>query len=80
MSDLIVGNEYYFRVFSKNFCGLSDSPGVSKNTAQILKTGVTAPFCGVRSPLWLGLGLDSSPSLGPKLVAPGWRRGGLGPI
>ncbi|KAG8521461.1 Myosin-binding protein C, fast-type, partial [Galemys pyrenaicus] len=41
VSDLIVGNEYYFRVFSENICGLSDSPGVSKNTAKILKTGLT---------------------------------------
>ncbi|XP_015352445.1 myosin-binding protein C, fast-type [Marmota marmota marmota] len=41
VSDLIVGNEYYFRVFSENICGLSDSPGVSKNTACILKTGIT---------------------------------------
>ncbi|KAL1769397.1 myosin-binding protein C, fast-type [Sigmodon hispidus] len=41
VSDLIVGNEYYFRVFSENICGLSDSPGVSKNTARILKTGIT---------------------------------------
>uniref|UniRef100_A0A8C7BRM0 Myosin-binding protein C, fast-type n=1 Tax=Neovison vison TaxID=452646 RepID=A0A8C7BRM0_NEOVI len=39
--DLIVGNEYYFRVFSENICGLSNSPGVSKNTARILKTGIT---------------------------------------
>lgn len=39
VSDLIVGNEYYFRVYSENICGLSDSPGVSKNTAHILKTG-----------------------------------------
>ncbi|XP_072466524.1 myosin-binding protein C, fast-type [Notamacropus eugenii] len=39
--DLIIGNEYYFRVFSENICGLSDSPGVSKNTAKILKTGIT---------------------------------------
>ncbi|KAL6053652.1 hypothetical protein STEG23_018885, partial [Scotinomys teguina] len=38
VSDLIVGNEYYFRIFSENICGLSDSPGVSKNTARILKT------------------------------------------
>lgn len=44
VSDLIVGNEYYFRVFSENICGLSDSPGVSKNTARILKTG-TGPSC-----------------------------------
>ncbi|KAH0505438.1 Myosin-binding protein C, fast-type [Microtus ochrogaster] len=41
VSDLIVGNEYYFRIFSENICGLSDSPGVSKNTARILKTGIT---------------------------------------
>ncbi|TKC53685.1 hypothetical protein EI555_018426, partial [Monodon monoceros] len=41
VSDLIMGNEYYFRVYSENICGLSDSPGVSKNTACILKTGVT---------------------------------------
>ncbi|XP_076987032.1 myosin-binding protein C, fast-type isoform X2 [Tamandua tetradactyla] len=39
--DLIMGNEYYFRIFSENICGLSDLPGVSKNTAQILKTGIT---------------------------------------
>ncbi|XP_063576296.1 myosin-binding protein C, fast-type isoform X3 [Pongo abelii] len=38
VSDLIVGNEYYFRVYTENICGLSDSPGVSKNTARILKT------------------------------------------
>ncbi|KAM9633457.1 myosin-binding protein C, fast-type [Trichechus inunguis] len=45
VSDLIVGNEYYFRVYSENVCGLSDSPGVSKNTARILKTGLTLkPF------------------------------------
>ncbi|XP_011801894.1 PREDICTED: myosin-binding protein C, fast-type [Colobus angolensis palliatus] len=45
VSDLIVGNEYYFRVYTENICGLSDSPGVSKNTARILKTGITLkPF------------------------------------
>uniref|UniRef100_M3Z903 Myosin binding protein C2 n=1 Tax=Nomascus leucogenys TaxID=61853 RepID=M3Z903_NOMLE len=45
VSDLIVGNEYYFRVYTENICGLSDSPGVSKNTARILKTGITfKPF------------------------------------
>ncbi|XP_032120418.1 myosin-binding protein C, fast-type-like [Sapajus apella] len=43
--DLIVGNEYYFRVYTENVCGLSDAPGVSKNTARILKTGITfKPF------------------------------------
>ncbi|XP_077170416.1 myosin-binding protein C, fast-type isoform X2 [Paroedura picta] len=40
VSDLIMGNEYYFRVFSENICGLSENPGVSKNTAYIQKTGI----------------------------------------
>ncbi|XP_060547656.1 myosin-binding protein C, fast-type-like isoform X2 [Pantherophis guttatus] len=38
VSDLIMGNEYYFRVYSENICGLSEQPGVSKNTANIPKT------------------------------------------
>ncbi|XP_039973542.1 myosin binding protein Ca [Xiphias gladius] len=40
VSDLVMGNEYSFRVFSENVCGLSDEPGVSKNTAIITKTGL----------------------------------------
>ncbi|XP_073458975.1 myosin-binding protein C, fast-type-like [Aquarana catesbeiana] len=40
VSDLIMGNEYYFRVFSENIVGLSENPGVSKNTAVIQKTGL----------------------------------------
>ncbi|XP_044037364.1 myosin binding protein Ca isoform X10 [Siniperca chuatsi] len=37
VSDLVMGNEYSFRVFSENICGLSDEPGISKNTAIISK-------------------------------------------
>ncbi|KAM3923282.1 myosin-binding protein C, fast-type-like isoform 2-T2 [Leptodactylus fuscus] len=40
VSDLIMGNEYYFRVYSENIVGLSETPGVSKNTAVIEKTGL----------------------------------------
>ncbi|XP_035035721.1 myosin binding protein Ca isoform X3 [Hippoglossus stenolepis] len=40
VSDLVMGNEYFFRVFSENICGLSDNPGMSKNTAIIIKTGL----------------------------------------
>ncbi|XP_061612373.1 myosin-binding protein C, fast-type-like isoform X1 [Phyllopteryx taeniolatus] len=46
-SDLIMGNEYMFRVYSENLCGLSDEPRHSKNTATIPKTGLElkqAPF------------------------------------
>ncbi|CAJ1076363.1 myosin binding protein Ca [Xyrichtys novacula] len=38
VSDLVMGNEYSFRVYSENICGLSEEPGVSKNTAIISKT------------------------------------------
>ncbi|XP_028267436.1 myosin binding protein Ca isoform X4 [Parambassis ranga] len=40
VSDLVMGNEYSFRVFSENICGLSDESGISKNTAVITKTGL----------------------------------------
>ncbi|XP_050784134.1 myosin-binding protein C, fast-type [Gopherus flavomarginatus] len=40
ISDLVMGNEYSFRVYSQNICGLSETPGVSKNTALIQKTGI----------------------------------------
>ncbi|KAF3853504.1 hypothetical protein F7725_014192 [Dissostichus mawsoni] len=37
-TDLIMGNEYMFRVYSENICGRSDDPCFSKNTAVIAKT------------------------------------------
>ncbi|XP_035383246.1 myosin binding protein Ca isoform X2 [Electrophorus electricus] len=40
VSDLVMGNEYSFRVFSENICGLSEDAGLSKNTAVIAKTGL----------------------------------------
>ncbi|KAG5832333.1 hypothetical protein ANANG_G00289980 [Anguilla anguilla] len=40
VSDLVMGNEYMFRVYSENICGLSESAGFSKNTAVIAKTGL----------------------------------------
>lgn len=39
VSDLVMGNEYLFRVFSENICGLSVVPGISENTAVVTKTG-----------------------------------------
>ncbi|KAK5613322.1 Myosin-binding protein C, fast-type [Crenichthys baileyi] len=40
VSDLIMGNEYMFRVYSENLCGMSEEPRMSKNTAVIAKTGL----------------------------------------
>uniref|UniRef100_A0A8C3RZL9 Myosin binding protein C3 n=1 Tax=Chelydra serpentina TaxID=8475 RepID=A0A8C3RZL9_CHESE len=39
VSDLIMGNEYYFRVFSENLCGLSGTAATTKTPAYIQKTG-----------------------------------------
>lgn len=36
-----MGNEYMFRIYSENLCGLSEEPRMSKNTAVIGKTGMT---------------------------------------
>ncbi|XP_077411848.1 myosin binding protein Ca [Vanacampus margaritifer] len=47
VSDLVMGNEYSFRVFSENVCGLSEQPGVSGNSAFVSKTDLDynpAPF------------------------------------
>ncbi|XP_054463205.1 myosin binding protein Ca [Anoplopoma fimbria] len=41
VSDLVMGNEYFFRVFSENICGLSVEPGISKNTAIVTKSGLS---------------------------------------
>ncbi|XP_063174279.1 myosin-binding protein C, cardiac-type [Candoia aspera] len=39
VSELIMGNEYYFRIFSENLCGLSENAATTKNSAYIKKTG-----------------------------------------
>ncbi|KAG8126020.1 hypothetical protein E2320_021198, partial [Naja naja] len=39
VSELIMGNEYYFRIFSENLCGLSENATTTKNSAYIKKTG-----------------------------------------
>uniref|UniRef100_A0A8C1JM64 Myosin-binding protein C, fast-type n=1 Tax=Cyprinus carpio TaxID=7962 RepID=A0A8C1JM64_CYPCA len=40
VSDLVIGNEYMFRVYSEILCGLSEDPCMSKNTAIVAKTGL----------------------------------------
>ncbi|CAG5897281.1 unnamed protein product [Menidia menidia] len=61
VSDLVMGNEYSFRVFSENICGLSDDAGISKNTAVITKTGLVHN----RSPY-----KEKDMSCSPKFTAP----------
>uniref|UniRef100_A0A8C8DUU1 Myosin binding protein C3 n=1 Tax=Oryzias sinensis TaxID=183150 RepID=A0A8C8DUU1_9TELE len=40
VSDLIMGNEYIFRVFSTNLVGLSPEPCTTKDSVYIQKTGI----------------------------------------
>ncbi|KAJ0012569.1 hypothetical protein NQD34_016903 [Periophthalmus magnuspinnatus] len=40
ITELVVGNEYYFRVFSENMCGLSESATQTKKSALIMKEGM----------------------------------------
>nr|XP_032834097.1 myosin-binding protein C, slow-type-like isoform X2 [Petromyzon marinus] len=40
VSDLVVGNEYYFRVFAENMCGPSNDATRSKDSARIPKAGI----------------------------------------
>uniref|UniRef100_A0A8C5PQB8 Myosin binding protein C1 n=1 Tax=Leptobrachium leishanense TaxID=445787 RepID=A0A8C5PQB8_9ANUR len=39
ISELVIGNEYYFRVFSENMCGLSEAATRTLNSALIEKEG-----------------------------------------
>ncbi|KAM4746782.1 myosin-binding protein C, slow-type isoform 31-T31 [Rhinophrynus dorsalis] len=39
VSDLVIGNEYFFRVFSENMCGLSEAATRTVNSALIEKEG-----------------------------------------
>ncbi|CAI9566855.1 unnamed protein product, partial [Staurois parvus] len=41
ISDLVIGNEYYFRIFSENMCGLSEAATRTVNAALIQKEGKT---------------------------------------
>ncbi|XP_078797732.1 myosin-binding protein C, slow-type isoform X15 [Oryzias latipes] len=40
ITDLVVGNEYYFRIFSENMCGLSENATQTKKSALIAKEGL----------------------------------------
>uniref|UniRef100_A0A3P9M601 Myosin-binding protein C, slow-type n=1 Tax=Oryzias latipes TaxID=8090 RepID=A0A3P9M601_ORYLA len=40
ITDLVVGNEYYFRIFSENMCGLSENATQTKKSALIVKEGL----------------------------------------
>ncbi|XP_040003111.1 myosin-binding protein C, slow-type [Xiphias gladius] len=40
ITELVVGNEYFFRIFSENMCGLSENATQTKQSALIVKEGL----------------------------------------
>ncbi|XP_029017069.1 myosin-binding protein C, slow-type isoform X5 [Betta splendens] len=40
ITELVVGNEYFFRIFSENMCGLSEAATQTKKSALIVKEGL----------------------------------------
>ncbi|XP_073694908.1 myosin-binding protein C, slow-type isoform X10 [Garra rufa] len=40
ITDLVVGNEYFFRIYSENMVGLSESATATKDSALIVKEGI----------------------------------------
>ncbi|XP_037134381.1 myosin binding protein Cb isoform X5 [Syngnathus acus] len=66
-SDLIMGNEYMFCVYSENLCGLSEESRQSKNTATIAKTGANLTVLEIvsviilLSPRIVGLQINLNP-------------------
>ena len=45
ITELVVGNEYYFRIYSENMVGLSEGATQTKDSALIVKEGMCELLC-----------------------------------
>uniref|UniRef100_A0A4W4GQH6 Myosin binding protein C, slow type n=1 Tax=Electrophorus electricus TaxID=8005 RepID=A0A4W4GQH6_ELEEL len=63
ISELVVGNEYFFRVFSENMVGLSESATTTKDIAVIMKEGLQ-----LKSPEYIDYDFTEAPKFTQPLV------------
>ncbi|KAJ8280999.1 hypothetical protein GJAV_G00062120, partial [Gymnothorax javanicus] len=64
VSDLIMGNEYVFRVYATNMVGQSPEPCISKDSAYIQKTGIV-----YKPPVFKVLNFSEAPKFTHPLVS-----------
>ncbi|XP_060770273.1 myosin-binding protein C, slow-type [Neoarius graeffei] len=63
ISELVVGNEYYFRIFSENMVGLSKSATTTKDTAVIVKEGMN-----LKNPEYINYDFTEAPKFTQPLI------------
>ncbi|XP_036432585.1 myosin-binding protein C, slow-type isoform X7 [Colossoma macropomum] len=63
ISDLVVGNEYFFRIFSENMVGLSESATTTKDSAVIVKEGMN-----LKNPQYIDYDFTEPPKFTQPLV------------
>uniref|UniRef100_A0A665W1T0 Myosin-binding protein C, slow-type n=1 Tax=Echeneis naucrates TaxID=173247 RepID=A0A665W1T0_ECHNA len=63
ITDLVVGNEYFFRIFSENMCGLSETATQTKKSALIVKEGLQ-----VKNPEYINHDFKEAPKFTQPLI------------
>ncbi|XP_023263942.1 myosin-binding protein C, slow-type isoform X6 [Seriola lalandi dorsalis] len=63
ITELVVGNEYFFRIFSENMCGLSEAATQTKKSALIVKEGMQ-----VKTPEYIDHDFKEAPKFTQPLI------------
>ncbi|KAG7225589.1 hypothetical protein INR49_004995 [Caranx melampygus] len=63
ITELVVGNEYFFRIFSENMCGLSEAATQTKKSALIVKEGMQ-----VKTPEYIDRDFKEAPKFTQPLI------------
>ncbi|XP_053541464.1 LOW QUALITY PROTEIN: myosin-binding protein C, slow-type [Ictalurus punctatus] len=63
INELVVGNEYYFRIYSENMVGLSENATTTKDTAVIVKEGMN-----LKNPEYINYDFTEAPKFTQPLI------------